>query len=307
MLNRLEMLRIFCVAAESKNFKEAAIRLHMSPQAITRAIKELERLSGELLFHRNTRQSQITAFGASLAERARLGVEGIDKVFDEFATPQRQQIAGRLSITAPVALADDYLMPFIAAIRRDYPQLYFDVLLSDASTDVVDEKIDLGIRLGQVRQASMIARAVVKAGFYFVASPDLIERYGEPQSIDELAQLPVTAVLDPNTGRPWPWFIANGQFWTPTQPAIQLNDTRAECYAMVQGVGYGQLIDFLARPYLQRGQLRRILHHAEPAPWNLYVYRPQRGPVSARVRIVFDALCDFFAQHPDFNPLATLA
>ena len=94
MLNRLEMLRIFCVAAEFKNFKEAAVRLHMSPQAVTRAIQELEALSGEMLFHRNTRQTRITHVGAALAVRARQSVEGVDQLFQSFQEDQQEQVRG---------------------------------------------------------------------------------------------------------------------------------------------------------------------------------------------------------------------
>ena len=300
MLNRLEMLRIFCVAAECKNFKEAAVRLHMSPQAVTRAIQELEALSGEMLFHRNTRQTRITHVGAALAVRARQSVEGVDQLFQSFQEDQQEQVRGTVTLTAAVALGEDYLIPVLADIQQRYPLLQTDVRLSDATADTVDEQIDIGLRLGHVRNASMIARRVAQAGFVFVGTPALIARCGAPQTLEDLDKLPVTAVIDPNTGRPWPWFLAEGQFWHPRQPAIQVTDTRAECRAMLRGMGFGQLIGFMAHPYLQSGQLQRVLPQLDPAPWDLYIYRPQRGPVPPRIRVVYDALCAAFSDPARF-------
>ena len=103
MLNRLEMLRIFCTAAEARNFKEAATRLGVSPQAVTRAVKELEGHVGELLFHRNTRHTRITEFGEQLALRARIGLRTVDGLFLKSGQEQDSGLSGLVRITAPRA------------------------------------------------------------------------------------------------------------------------------------------------------------------------------------------------------------
>jgi DNA-binding transcriptional LysR family regulator len=97
MLNRLEMLRIFCTAAEARNFKEAAQQLGISPQVVTRAIQELESQFGELLFHRNTRQCRVTREGERLAHIARQGVEGIDCLFRRAEANATQQVEGTVA------------------------------------------------------------------------------------------------------------------------------------------------------------------------------------------------------------------
>jgi DNA-binding transcriptional LysR family regulator len=138
MLNRLEMLRIFCVAADSSNFKEAAQRLGISPQAVTRAIKELEQLQGELLFHRNTRHSHITDFGAALAMDARRKVQDIDALFHQREQTE-QDVSGLVRITAPAALGESHLAPALASLLQQHAGLRFDLRLSDEMSDVVDE------------------------------------------------------------------------------------------------------------------------------------------------------------------------
>src|SRR5450830_709920 len=143
MLNRLEMLRIFCAAAKLGSFKEAATRLGISPQAVTRAVQELERLQGELLFHRNTRQVQLSEFGAALAERARSAVEQIDTVF-EHEENDAEEVAGLVRLTAPAALSRTVILPALTAVAKRYPKIAIDLRLDDALADVVNEKIDIG-------------------------------------------------------------------------------------------------------------------------------------------------------------------
>ena len=161
MLNRLEMLRIFCAAAEARNFKEAAQRLGVSPQAVTRAVQELEAHVGELLFHRNTRQSHITEFGEALAAQARAGIEGVDEIFRAGrASRQQQEISGLVRITAPEAVGEWYLVPFLAQLNSRHPGLRFDLRLSNQTTNAIDEQIDIGIRIGFMRDSRYVARAV---------------------------------------------------------------------------------------------------------------------------------------------------
>ena len=301
MLNRLEMLRIFCTAAEARNFKEAATRLGVSPQAVTRAVKELEGHVGELLFHRNTRHTRITEFGEQLALRARIGLRSVDALFLRSAQEQDSGLSGLVRITAPRALEQDYLIPALAELCAQHPGLQVDLRLSDQFADVVDEQIDIGIRIGFIRDSRFVARAVAQMPFYIVGSPALIARVGEPQTLQALAERPTTVAIDPNNGKPWAWFLAEGQQWLARTPAFATDDTRAEADAVVAGIGFGQLAAFLANPHLRAGRLVEVLPELRPEPWSLSVYRPQRGPVAARIRLVFDGLVEHLsATAPSF-------
>lgn len=294
MLNRLEMLRIFCAAAEARNFKDAAQRLGVSPQAVTRAVQELESHVGELLFHRNTRQSHITDFGEALAAQARVGIEGVDEVFRAGRAGKQQEVEGLVRITAPEAVGEWYLVPFLAQLNRQHPGLRFDLRLTNQTTNAIDEQIDIGIRIGFMRDSRYVARAVADVPFYIVSTPDLIARVGEPKSLQALAEMPVTATMDPNTGKPWPWFLAGGEQWQPRAPVVVANDTRAELMAVLQGLAFGQITAFQAIPHLRNGTLVSVLEDLNPQPWSVNIYRPQRGPVAARVRVTFDWLVQQF-------------
>ena len=310
MLNRLEMLRIFCAAAEARNFKEAAIRLGISPQAVTRAVKELEGHVGEVLFHRNTRRVQISEAGARLAMQAKASVAGVDGIFDR-RRESPELVSGTVRITAPLGVGKDYLIPMLAELKTQHPGLHFYLRLTDLAIDVVEEQIDVGVRMGFLRDSRYVARAVAPVPFRIVGSPALIATYGEPTSLQELGEMPTIVSMDPNNGKAWPWFLANGQQWSPRHPAFAIYDTRAECDAVVAGLGFGQIPEFQAQPFIRAGRLIEVLPELAPDPWNLYVYRPQRGPVPARTRLVFDWLVKNFsdtAQFPQIaEPLASLS
>lgn len=292
MLNKLEMMRIFCVAAESATFKDAASRLGVSPQAVTRAVKELENLVGEPLFYRNTRQMRITGFGADLALRARDSLHSIDALLMPADARPETEIGGVVRITAPVMIGRKFLLPMAQALAQEHPHLTLDLRLADTHTNVIDQQIDIGVRVGFLRDSSFIARPTSKVSFFIVATPELAQRYPTPRQVQDLHQLPVTALVDNNTGRVWPWHLNNGHQFIAREPAFQTDDSETELDAALHGIGFTQVAGCVAIPHIRAGRLVTVLDEFMAPPWELYVYRPQRGPVPARIRLVFDRIID---------------
>jgi DNA-binding transcriptional LysR family regulator len=291
-MNKLEALRVFAAASSTRNFREAAQRLAVSPQAITRGIRELEEQLGEPLFHRNTRGVQLTGFGEQLAGRAREAVAGIDGLFQHATRRAPSEHAGLVRITAPPFIGRGMLMDALAPCLMQFPGLRIDLRLSEAFADAVDQQIDIGIRIGMLRDSSLVVRPVAQVNFSVVATPGLLQRIGRPTRLDQLTTLPTTALIDRNTGRVWPWMFSRGRQVNPPAPAFVTDDPEAECAAVLAGAGIGQLSGLLAAPHLRSGALVHLLTRETSEPWTLFVYRAQRGPVPARVRVVFDALVE---------------
>ncbi len=293
MSNRLETLRVFCTAADAANFREAAVRLSVSPQVVTRAVRELEEDLGEPLFHRSTRGVRLTEFGSQLAERARTAVGGVDALFHRSDRRALSQHTGTVRVAAPHVYAR--LIPqALAPLLASHPGLVLDLRLSEQHVDVVDQQIDIGVRAGPMRDARFVARSVGRMPLHVVGSPALIERVGTPRDLAALSALPLTALIDRSSGRPWPWAFSKKRLVTVSAPAFATDDIDAECAAVIAGVGFGQLIGPLAAPWLQSGALVAVLEADAPEPWPIQVYRPQRSPVPARVRLVYDALIRAF-------------
>jgi len=301
MLNRLEMMRIFCAAAESTSFKEAATRLGISPQAVTRAVKELEHTVGEPLFYRNTRQMRITSFGEQLALRARDAVTGVDELFRHSDKQPESEVGGVVRITAPTVIGRRYLMPVLSKISTEYPHITLDLRLSDTITDVVEQQIDIGIRVGFLRDSSFVARATAKVAFCVVGTPELIARTGAPKRIQDLLELPTIALVDQSSGRHWPWYFVDGQQFTLRNISFITDDAETELAATLNGLGFGQIGTPMAEPYIRAGKLCGVLGDFTAQPWDLYIYRPQRGPVPNRIRIVYDHILQAFSDPEVFN------
>jgi len=300
MLNRLEMMRIFCVTAESASFKAAASRLGVSPQVVTRAIKELETLLGEPLFYRNTRQMRITGFGADLALRARNSLHTVDALFMPADARPESEISGAVRITAPVMIGRKFLLPMVRALSQKHPHLRLDLRLADTHTNVIDQQIDIGVRVGFLRDSSFIARPASKVAFYIVATPTLAKDYTTPRHPQDLNHLPVTSLVDNRTGRLWPWHLTNGHQFIPHNPAFQTDDSETELQAALQGIAFAQLAGCIAIPYIRAGVLVTVLDDYMAPPWEVYVYRPQRGPVPSRIRLVYDRIIDTLSDADNF-------
>jgi len=292
MQNQMEMLRIFKVVADSLNFREAAIRLGVSPQSVTRAIKELEELLGEPLFYRSTRNTTITEFGKQMVLKSEALIDQVDTFFQSQKSLKPQAVEGLVKITMPNSFGQQYLLPALTDFLKDHPGIQFDLRFSNLIDNVVADQMDIGVRVGFFSNNRNVARRVNELKFYIVGTPELIAKTGVPQSLEALFQMPYTGLIDQNTGRAWSWNFANAPDFVPVSPAFITDDPNAELDAVLAGIGYGQLGDFLCEKYIRSGELVSVLPQQSPNPWGIYVYRPQRGPVAERVRIVFDYLVD---------------
>lgn len=290
MSNRLDALRVFCAAADAANFRDAAVRLSVSPQVVTRAVRELEDELGEPLFHRSTRGVQLTDFGRQLAGRAREAVGGVDALFHRTDRRAPSQHAGTVRITAPNVFGRRLIPHALAPMLAAHPGLVLDLRLSEQHADVVDQQIDIGVRAGPVRDARFVARTVGKMALHVVGAPSLVARMGVPRGLSDLSAMPLTALMDRSSGRPWPWFFSKGRQFAVNAPAFVTDDVDAECAAVLAGLGFGQLVGPLAEPLLRSGELVAVLEAEAPEPWPIHVYRSQRSPVPARVRLVYDEL-----------------
>eukprot|EP01133_Synstelium_polycarpum_P015667 gene15667-18614_t len=286
----IELLRIFRAAAESRSFRDAAVRLRTSPQGVTRAIQQLEQHYGELLFHRSTRQVRITSFGEGLLDQVRPALDRFEELWRTPGADQKAPLSGTVCITAPHSLGTRAVLPALERVASRHPGITLDVRLSDRLSNSVDEGIDVGIRVGFMRDSRFVARKAANMRLPIVAAPRLIKKVGVPENIDALSRLPITVALDINTGRPWPWHFKAGRQWTPAAPTLVADNADMEMGAALAGIGFAQLADYMAAPYIASGELVQVLDNEEPPAWGVYVYRPQRVPTPGRVRAVFDEM-----------------
>ncbi|CAI0885944.1 D-malate degradation protein R [Serratia liquefaciens] len=200
--------------------------------------------------------------------------------------------SGHISLTMPASFGRRFVVPALNTFRQRYPDITVTCILTDTHSDVVDEKIDIGLRTGFLRDNRYVARKIRDVRFYILGTPELISRVGKPVEMEHLSQMPVVALLDHCTGRFWPWTFDNEKSFTPDAPRFVTDDLDAYCDVIVNGAGFGQLADYLALPLIEKGLVLPVMQEKMPSTWGLYIYRPQTGPVPARIRLLFDYLSE---------------
>ncbi|MFM2478654.1 substrate binding domain-containing protein [Celerinatantimonas sp. MCCC 1A17872] len=155
---------------------------------------------------------------------------------------------------------------------------------------MIDERIDIGIRIGPaIKDERFIARSIGKFSFAIVATPELLTQYGKPTSIDDLNNKPLVALADVKTEKLWFWPFINKIKFTPIAPKLICDDAQTELNAVLNHVGIGRIPKCLAQPYIDSGELISVLDELTvEGPWDVFIYRPQRGPVPHRIRVLFD-------------------
>jgi DNA-binding transcriptional LysR family regulator len=293
-MDKTRALALFLGVARAGSFSRAAADQGLTPQAMSKAVGQLEKQLGVRLLHRTTRKLSLTDEGARLVELAGPGLQLLDEALDDLQH-SRQHMDGLIRIAAPVSLGSCLLVPLMKAFRDKYPDVRFDAQLDDRFTDLVEAKIDLGIRAGTAPDRNVIARHVGDIELLICASPEYLKKYGVPQSLDELAAHRCTGFRHPNTGRTLPWELTiDDKVVLQEVPAVvTFNGIETEVEAVRAGIGIGQLTRYAIEADLARGSLVALLPQYNSARLKLYLYYPQRRTLPLRVRRFIDFAMDF--------------
>ncbi|MFC0322576.1 LysR family transcriptional regulator [Gallibacterium melopsittaci] len=293
MLNKLEALKVFCVAAETLQFKETANRLAISPPVVTRIIAELEDHLAEPLFQRNTRQIKLTEFGQQFLPQAKQLLDETERLFAPTRRRHNQDMSGLVRITLPELPDQEHILQELLAAIAPYPDLMLDWHKSEIRMNAIQAQIDLGIRIGNFSDGRMITRKVGEVTEKIVAAPSLLTKYGIPTDVLDLQRnFPLSAIFDGNTGRVWSWYLNEQIQFTPNRPQFIGSEGNITLQAALAGRVVAHQLDWLVDPYLATGDLVELFAEIPKYHWPVYVYRPQRAVTPTRVKVIFDLLVD---------------
>ena len=255
-MDRLRTLRTFIAVAEQASFAEAGRRLNMSPTTVTRTIAALETSLGVQLLMRTTRSVRLTDDGAVFLERCQSGLAEIDQAFDivqgHTATPR-----GTLTVTAPVMFGRLHVLPVVAEMLSLYPELRVRLLLLDRVVRLVDEGVDIAVRIAELPDSALHMLRVGEVRRTLSASPAYLAARGHPTSMADLRRHDVIAVED-EAGRP------HGPIPGLT-PRLIVNSVDAAISAAVAGSGIVRALSYQVADHIAAGRLIRLLPD-EPSP-----------------------------------------
>ncbi|MBN3825098.1 LysR family transcriptional regulator [Burkholderia sp. Ac-20384] len=281
----LHQLASFASAARHGSFAAAARELGVTPSTVAKSISRLEADLGVSLFTRSTRSVRLTEEGTWLFKRC-------STIFDEIETIEsalrsmRKSPVGKLRIDAPIVYGRQFIVPVLAEMQFRYPALEIDLHLSDEIIDIVSEGFDAAVRIGTLKDSSLIAIEIDRQQLITCASPAYLARHSTPATIDDLAAHSCLAFALPSTGRPRPWsFIHDNQ-------AVELeiagrtraNEGEALRDTALLGVGVAQLPDYMVRAQIASGQLVEILPNYRSPPMPISVIATRSRLALPRLR-----------------------
>lgn len=293
-MDRLTALNAFVRTAELGSFVAAGRALGLTPSAVGKAVTRLEQQLGVRLFQRSTRSIRLTDEGALFLERCRRILDDLDDA--HAVLTQTQEVPrGVLRISAP-NVSYHLLLPALPEFIRRYPEIELELDFNDRMVDLIDERIDVAIRGGELSDSRLMARPLYLFQLRLCASPDYLERYGIPTSPQELEQHSAIRFRFPNSGRMqrWPLKTPNDEYSLRMKHIITCNNVDALRSATVSGLGIGCIPDFMVTEALNNGTLCTVLDEYIEGPTRFSLIWPSNRHLSPKVRVFVDFICEWF-------------
>ncbi|MGQ8773898.1 LysR family transcriptional regulator [Serratia sp. NA_112.1] len=280
-MDRLDELAIFVAVIQHGSLAAAGRKLRRSAPAVTRAIASLEQRFGARLLERTTRRLAPTEVGLRLAERAHLLLHEYQAAVLDTAD---SQLSGLLRITSPVQFGRKHVAPVVMAFLELYPQMQIEMVLNDRNLDLIDEGLDVAVRIGHLQDSSRVARRLGQVSRVAVASPAYLALRGEPLEPAQLVDHDTIVGTQRASLREWRFGPQENGDRVRLTPRLLLNDVETQLLAARAGKGIARLLSYQVADDLAAGTLVRLLPAFEPLPMpvQLVAQHSQRMPLKVR-------------------------
>ncbi|GLR13473.1 LysR family transcriptional regulator [Chitinimonas prasina] len=290
-MDRLHLMTVFVAVGEEESFAGGARRLGMSPPAVTRAISALEARLGVKLLQRTTRYVRVTEAGQRYLDDARRILGEVDEA-DEAAAGINAAPRGHLTVTAPVLFGKMFVMPGIVDYLNRYPEADVSALFLDRVVNMLEEGVDVAIRIGPLPDSSMRAIKVGQVRRVLCASPEYLERHGIPQTPQVLRDRTVIAATGVSPAVEWKFGPESDPANIKLKPRLTVTSNDAAIEAARSGLGITRLMSYQIAPHLAKGELKIVLSEYENAPLPIHIVHRESKYGSAKVRSFIDLMVD---------------
>ncbi len=288
-MDKFKAMQTFVHIAEQGSLTAAARSLDASLPAVVRTLAAFEAALGARLFNRTTRRVTLTDEGRRHLETCRQVLATLQEAEAALAasTESTTECSGHLTVTAPVQFGTMHVAPAITRFVQSHPQVRVSLLLYDRVVSLLDEGIDVGIRIGQLEDSSLVAQTMGHIRRVVVASPDYVQRMGMPRHPKDLLQ--ANCVRRTGHNAQWGPFIDNGRaFSIAVNGNLDFNQIAPAVQACVAGIGFGMFMAYQVAPYVLQNQLQVVLQDFEAPARPLSVVYPHARLLPARTRAFVD-------------------
>jgi DNA-binding transcriptional LysR family regulator len=286
-VDRLQLINIFVTVVDTGGFAGAARKLSISPPAVTRAINDLEAHLGVRLLTRTTRVVRVTEAGARYAEDCRVILaqlsEADEAVGGLHATPR-----GRLTVTAPVGFGALYVTPVVTEYLLRYPEVNLSCWFMDRVVNMLDEGVDVAVRIGELPDSSMQAIRVGTMRLRVCAAPAYLEKHGVPQSPEDLQQHVIIASSGATSISEWRFSTKGVPGVVKLQPRLLATSAETAIAAALTGFGLTNVLAYKVDRHLRDGRLQAVLADFEPPALPVHVLHREGRHASQKARTFID-------------------
>ena len=299
-MDKYQEMRVFAQVVDAGSFVAAADALGMSKPAVSRHVSELEQRLGVRVLHRTTRKLSLTPEGEVFLARCRDILASIDASEAEIST-RTETASGLLRISVPVSFGLRHLAPLWSAFLQRHPRVTLDVQLTDRIIDLVDDGLDLAVRIAQLPDSSLVSRQLASTRLVLCAAPAYLKRRGAPRQLKDLAAHDLLGYSLLTTNDQWQFTGPQGTEIVKIQPRLWSNNGDTCIASAVDGLGIVLQPTFLVAEALASGQLVEVLPQHRGAELGIYAVYPSRKFVLPKVRALIDFLSEQLA-HPTWAP-----
>ncbi len=286
-MSKLRELEVFVAVVEAGGFAKAARALKISPPAATRAVAALEERLGVRLAQRTTRRLSLTEPGARFFERAKRLIGELEAAEREAAGEAGAPV-GRLSITASATFGRLALAPILGGFLDAHPKVSISLTLIDRVVNLVEEGIDVALRIGALPESRLIARHVGEVRRVLVASPDYLARHGAPTRPEDLKAHRLIGFTSIADRRDWPLRDGDAPAHLALAPRFEVNDAETAVAAAAAGEGVAPAMSYLVGARIRSGALAPVLSAYWPQPAPAQIVYPEARLLAPKLRAFVD-------------------
>ena len=299
-MDRLQAMTTFVAVVDSGGFASAARKLNLSPPVVTRAVAELEERLGLRLLTRTTRIVRVTDAGARFAEDCRRILAEIDEA-ETTATGMHAAPRGTLTLTAPVLFGQLYVTPVLVSYLQQFPEVDAQCLFLDRVVNVVEEGIDVAVRIGELPDSSLQAARVGRVRRVLVASPGYLHERGMPKRPEALASHTIVSATGVNPVSEWRFSDAGTALVQRLQPRMRTTTNDSAIAAALAGLGIARLLSYQVAAQLRSGALQAVLEDFESAPLPVHIVHHEGRRATQKVRAFVDMAIEQLRGDPGLN------
>ena len=290
-MDRIDAMQVFVAVADLEGFAPAARKLGLSPSGVTRLIAALEERLGARLLQRTTRSVALTDAGQRYLARARRILADIEEA-EASIQDERTRPSGRLVVSAPIGFGRLHVSAVISKYLKRYPEVSGELRLTDRMINLIEDGVDLAVRIGHLADSSLVARQVGEMRRIVVGSPGYLKAHGEPKTPEAISSHQ-TIQFGATTASPDWRFVRDGkEFRFAPVPRLTTNSADAAIQYAVAGGGLTRVLAYQAADAVKRGQLRIVLAKFEQPPFPVHVVYPTSRLLSAKVRAFIDLVIE---------------